>query len=242
MNTQRAAVALRQIIVGALTSPHGDSLQGINTHPLPDGAEAYVTATRATYRLNKSLTPSVTDLSPALINPSAGPGVWVLQGSSATSWSGAEIFGNEDFSAATAVPVLNTWRALPSGSALYEASAAGSPAWELDPDTGILTYSGAPAVYEITASAACYSVGEGSGLSDLIDLTVSQNGDWIGATTDDFQSTQTQTGTGEAEVQILSLTRVVGVEPADTIQHVFRNLTGTSSVGFTRYTVAITEI
>lgn len=238
MNTQRAAVALRQTIVRAVTTPHDDSLVGVATDLLPNGAEAFVYEGKSTYRLDKAAVPTDADVAPSRIVPSAGPGVWVLQSQSAAGW--VEAYGTGDFSEAVIDTDQNIWRVLPSGTDYFDMD-AGSDVWELNTTTGVFTYTGTEvAAYEINASAACYSVGEGGG--NLVDLTVSQNGSFLGVSTDDFLSTQTLAGAGQNAVQVLSLSRIVVVEPDDEIQHVVRCVTSGDSIGFARYVATITAV
>ena len=78
---QNAAVALRILTPRPTLAGDGDgdSLQNVNTAPLPDGALAYVLETNLAYRLHKTLVPPIV----GTLAPGSGPGVWVPEAGSA---------------------------------------------------------------------------------------------------------------------------------------------------------------
>ncbi len=82
MDTQRSAVALRNIIVGTLgvvdSSSPTDSLDGINTTELPNGALAYVLSNSGAYRLKKTDTTTAQTSDGSVIAPLSGPGRWLF--------------------------------------------------------------------------------------------------------------------------------------------------------------------
>lgn len=235
-NTPRAAVALRHIIVSGLTAPHGDSITGVNTFELPFGAECFVNDTGGVYRLDKSLTVAP-GASPAFITPTAGPGIWVLQGQSpATSTLAAAFDGNAGMNdSPTSSLVVNVWAHFPvngDAGALYEGS---GDYWSIDVETGVMTYSG-PDARRFLVTGIFSAIGDTA--DQLLEIALTENAALIGAST--FVAVSTQAGTADTLPVSMTLSSLITLDNGDTIQHILRNSTATpGAITFKRYSVTI---
>lgn len=239
MNTQRSSVALRCLIVATLSSDPGDSLVGLNTHELPDGALVYVTATGAEYRLDKSL--SAPAITPFTVAPSAGPGLFVKQIAAADYTQ--EVTGTGNFhNTNTGGLTLDTWSALPSVTGAYGASFASS-AWSLNTTTGILTYNG-PSGKRILFEQVL-SLSETLSASPFYnyEVTMTKNGVLLATTTADPSASGVSLNSAAAVVAPVPQNEIFTANEGDTFQSLIRCLT--SAVGvplFSRYTLIATEV
>jgi hypothetical protein len=241
-NTQRAAVALRFTIVGGASSPHEDSLVGLSTTELPDGAQAFVVATKAYYYLDK--TAAQTSPPAGAIVPTVGPGLWIFSGATAPAETWASVDGTVDFSATgTRAVVQNVWHAMPDpgegGGDFYELFGPGP--WTLDTDTGVIHYhgpSGKSFLVTAIASAWCGTA------SQAVEFNLTVNGDEIGTTAVEQTSARATLGNSPTTAETgLSHSLIVTLDNGDTLQHMFRNVTATpGAVGFTYYSVSITAV
>lgn len=235
-NTQRSAVALRPLIVSGLTAPHGDSITGVNTAKLPSGSECFVNDTGGVYRLDKSLT-MAPGSSPDFITPTAGSGIWVLQGQSpATSVLAAAFDGNAAMNSSS-VPnlVINTWAAFPINGDVGDLYEGSGDYWDIDTETGIMTYSG-PSGRRFMVTGIFSPVCETA--DQLLEIALSPNGALIGTTT--FVAVSTQAGTGDTQPVSMTLANLVTMVSGDTLQHMLRNRTATpGDIEFRRYSVVI---
>ncbi len=242
-DTQRAAVAFRTIIVGGVGSPFDvvdidDSLPGVNVAQLPDGAEAYVLSTKGTYRLNKlSVQTPTSDTFVAAL----GGGVWEKQDS-----GGAFAFTVRGTATMTAgagvIPVVNTWRAIPSGSSFYAVAPKDSNFWTLDNSTGVITYVGpAGKLFLVQMTASMEDSNAGTPQELEWDLTTA--GALVGTTTQTQSAVVAEvSGTAGLNTEYV-LNSVLAATPSATYQHVFRCVTATpGTMSLKRYQVAVTEI
>lgn len=225
MDTQRSSVALRILIVGeagypsAPTDP-GDSLAGINTAELPDGAQAYVIASNATYRLHKTST------QPGLGNgafiPSAnGVGVWFFESGAGNPFVFQET-GTASLTGSTAMTV-NQWAALPSGSGFY-VTGFGGGVFTLNTTTGVVTYNGPNQRVRISAVAtlSCATV------SQAMEFALTQNAFLVGTTGFDGTAGAASADPTTANLGVtLATSKFLTLANNDTFQAVMRNTTGT---------------
>jgi hypothetical protein len=176
MNTQQAAVALRFIIVAAVTGVDGDSLDQLSSYELPDGMLVSVISTQAIYRLDKlsTLTPGIGG--PAIVAPGAGPGNFLLQ-VGFDDLRAVQVTGTAALTGATA-ETDDTWIALPAGSNFYALSDV-SGFFSLNPTTGIVTYSGPPGRYKLSVKATIAS----AVAAQSVEIIPSVNGGFLGTTT-----------------------------------------------------------
>lgn len=242
-DTQRAAVALRTVIVGGVGSPFdavaaGDSLPKLNVAQLPDGAEAYVLSTKSTYRLNKFSTQA--PVSDTFVR-ALGGGVWAKQ--NALSDFTFTVRGTATMTAgAGIVPVQNTWSAIPSASSYYAVTPKDSNFWALDNATGIITYSGPDGKIFLVAMTASME-DSNSGTPQQLEWDITSNGALVG-TTGATQSAVTAEVSGTAGLSAEYVHNfVLNATPSATYQHVFRCVTATpGTMSLKRYQVAIIAI
>lgn len=234
--TQSSAVALRHIIVSGLTSPHGDSITGVNTFELPFGAECFVNDTGGVYRLDKSLV-TAPGPSPDFITPTAGPGIWVLQGQSpATSSLSAAFDGNADMNdTESSTLVVNTWHAMPVNGDIGDLYEGSGDYWSINTETGVMTYSG-PSGRKFMVTGIFSPI---CGTADqLLELGLAKNAALIGTTT--FAPVSSQANTSDANPVSQTTCDLITMAHNDTIQHILRNkTTGPDLVTFKRYSVVI---
>lgn len=216
----------------------GDSLPGLNVAPLPDGAQAYVLSTKGTYRLNKlsAQTPTSDTFVAAL-----GGGVWEKQDSgSAFAFT---VRGTATMTAgAGVIPVLNTWRALPSASSYYAVSPKDSSFWTLDNATGIITYTGPAGKLFLIAMTASMN-DDNSGTPQQLEWDLTTAGALLGTTTQTQSAVSAEvSGTVGFNTEYV-LNTVLTPTPNVTLQHVFRCVTASpGTMSLKRYQVAITEL
>lgn len=217
-DTQRASAALRFTIVGAVSSPIEDSLEGLGTAELPQGALAFVTVTRASYHLDKPST--VTPTSDGAIVAAKNGGNWVLfDGPLDPRVTQAVGTASLAGSAAFAV-VQNTWTALPSGSGFYAPEPAASGVFSLNATTGVITYLGAAGRYRVSITVTVAS----ANAADNVELAVSPSPTIIGTTT--FQDTAGSIFVAATTGEQITTSRVLTLANGDTLQAAVRNLTG----------------
>jgi hypothetical protein len=243
-DTQRAAVALRNIIVGSLgvvdsTDP-SDSLDGVNTTELPNGALAYVlTNGGGTYRLNKLNSTTAQTVDGSVIAPLAGPGRWFFVGNSigsdprvAQSQGGVGLQSSSSFAV-----VQDTWIALPSGSNFYGFGRQSSY-WTLDTTTGVYTYTGPTgAAFLMTAQATVAS----ATAAEVIEFALmTGSGSVIGTTT--FVGSAGRTTVDTTTVALgaqLTTQRSQGMTTGDTFFGAVRNRSGAHNLTVTQYNLII---
>lgn len=104
--TDVSAVSYRQISprVRALGFGDPDALQNVNTFPLPDGAECYITSIRSTFRLDKA-SAAASD-GENVFAPVAGPGRWVRQNGALYAVTAVELTALLSLTAAAETTVL----------------------------------------------------------------------------------------------------------------------------------------
>lgn len=114
-----SAVAYRQLSPRARALGFGDSgaLQNVITHPLPDGAECFVTSIRATFRLNKQSTAAAQG--EFIVQPVAGPGRWIRQDGAFYAVNAVELTGALNIPGASETPVVTlSFSNVPAGRSL----------------------------------------------------------------------------------------------------------------------------
>lgn len=178
MNTQQSAVALRIIIVAAVTGVDGDSLDQLSSFELPDGMLVSVVS-GALYRLDKTSTAAASSAVGAVVAPGAGPGNFLaLSGTGASASLAMQLNGTAALAGSAGfTTVANTWIALPAGTGFYFASAAN--VFTPSSSAGTLVYSGPDAAYRLTASATV----ESSTAADEVDLAIDTLSVLLGTTT-----------------------------------------------------------
>jgi hypothetical protein len=229
MTTQQSSVDLRILIVAAIGFPidmvtdPSDTLVGVNTTILPDGAVCYVISAKAVYRLQKESTATQL-VGGQVVAPIAGPGRWVLESGAAGSRT-LNVFGTAALAAGSGSAVTqNTWAALPSGAGFYSFGVTNNSPFSLDTTTGILTYNGADETVLVSASA---TVADATA-AQAVELAIDHNAALITTTT--FDGTA-----GAANVEVttaglgtqISTRKIFAVTVGDTFRVVFRDTTAT---------------
>jgi len=181
MNTQKSAVALRLIIVAAITGVDGDSLDQLNSFELPDGMLVSVISNQALYRFDLTSIATPSSVVGAVVAPGAGPGNFILipGGNGAAAILSEQISGTALLAAAASFPVTqNQWIAIPGGTGFYVATENGG-VFTPNPTTGILTYNGPDASYRLSATATV----ESATGADEVDVAIDTLSVLIGTTT-----------------------------------------------------------
>lgn len=176
MNTQQSAVALRFLIVAAVTGVDGDSLDQLITNQLPDGMLVSVLSNEGLYRLVKTSTDAAAG--EGVVVPAAGPGRFLLLelGVGASPFT-AQVSGTTNLTGATA-ETDDTWIVMPVGTNFYTAAPLGA-AWSVSLSSGIATYEGpAGKVFRVSADASLAS----AVAAQSVELAIDRNGQLTGTT------------------------------------------------------------
>jgi hypothetical protein len=222
MNTQKSAVALRLIIVAAITGVDGDSLDQLNSFELPDGMLVSVISQGALYRFELSSTATPSSTVGNVVAPAAGPGRFVLipGGGGASAILSEQISGTALLAAAAAFAVVqNTWIAIPGGTGFYTAPTGG--VFTPNSSTGTLTYAGPDASYRISATATI----ESGTAADEVDLAIDTLGT-LAATTTFVPSAGVTNALATAPGASVSTSVIRTLHDGNVIQALVRNVTG----------------
>lgn len=221
----QSAVAYRPLIRATVGDPgSGDDIANMNTAPLTNGAECYVTQNRSVYRLAKFSTIAANGTT--VILPIAGGGRWLLVGSAGAALA-ASVYStlglNNSFNLTAA------WSA-PTTANFEAALTAGL--WTLSPSTCLLTYLGptTPALVRLTAAMSAPG-GEGAvsvyaGVAYEDDLTGTLAGSNGGARGGTFY---TQRASSEDVVVVATQRRIAALAAGEIIQPKFGSVADEAS-------------
>lgn len=219
MTDRTAATALRLLAprAVALGTGDGDSLQNVDTTELPNGALCWVNGDATLFRLDKLSTEAA---SPDLvIVPASGPGRWIAQAINALGLLDRMSMFRPDVDTVV-VDTQNVWVALTvEGAADYFPQVAGAVSWDIDPLTGIATYSGPPQIYHFTAAL---NLAANGAITAEAALTV--NGEDIGTTNVRDLAERVAIGT-TTSFEAFAIANEVALETGDTVQLILRNTT-----------------
>jgi hypothetical protein len=234
MNTQRSAVALRFIIVSAVSGVDGDSLDQLNSAQIPDGAYVSIASTGVLYRYSLSSTASTTNNGGAVVAPPNGVGRYIIQLSSSGDPRNVQVTGTAALTGATSV-TDDTWIATPSGANFY--AAANEGAWTGNTTTGLATWSGpvtqilARGIASLASSVAAQS----------LELAFSLNGAGIGTTGAFNDSAVASVPPTTAGLAISLVTqRIVTVGPGSTLQLMMRDTSASNTITLSKLNVILT--
>jgi hypothetical protein len=230
MSESRSAVAYRPLIRASVGSPgNGEDIANINTAPLPDGAECYVTENRSMYRLAKFST--LVASGTTIIAPNAGGGRWLLVGTvggalSAFVYSSLGL-SNDFFSDGLWVQAT---------TANFAADV--SPLWTFGASGCLLTYTG-PAARELARLTAVVSRTDApssiyAGISLNNDVTGALAGSQGGPTGKVF----VQESVADIAIQVATQ-RVMALTPGSLVQPRFGMPSGSLDTGVI-YTLQLT--
>jgi hypothetical protein len=228
MANQRSPGAFCSIVVPNLTG--ANSLASLSFTKYGDGAQAYCIATRKSYRLNVSFPGPAA--SPVIIAASVA-GFWIMEQMGGDGSASV----NSTASRTSGISSQNTWFAMPSNAALYQAVST-SAIWTVNTTTGVSTYAGPTAKFLVQGNLAYNSTVTDEGFE--MDLSI--NGATIGSTTTTRTATQQKypgaTATGVVNV---SQALIVTLNNGDTVQHMIRTtLAGFGTIGVSNYNKTLT--
>jgi hypothetical protein len=242
-NTQRAAVALRNIIVGSLgvvdsTGP-ADSLDGVNTAKLPNGALAYVLSNGGAYRLKKTDSTTTQTSDGSVVTPLNGVGRWLfVSGGVGVDPRIAQAVGTAALQGSSAFAVVqDTWIGMPSGSGFYAAGQTNSY-WSLNTTTGTYTYTGpSNAQYVCTAEVTVAS----ATAAEVVEFAIMTGTNTvIGATT--FQSAAGRTTVDDSTAGLgsqVSTQKPQVMTNGDTFFAALRNRSGSHNLTVTQFNLIL---
>lgn len=229
MTDQNSAVALRTLIVSALTGVDGDSLDQVNTSKLPNGATVYVNATKKLYRLAKSSELTIPSGSSSIVQPDGGPGQFILA-------NGAQAAGQAIQTAALTGATAgtdDTWAATPAGANFY--AQVGDGLFTVAPDTGVFIYrgpDGSRVLAEVLLSVASAVA------SQSFEVCFTINGFLIGTTTaQPFAGVANVSPTTAGLVSQISCKQTLSLNEGDTFQPVIRDTSASNNFTVSRVNV-----
>lgn len=235
MNTQNAAVALRFIIVAAVTGVPGDSLDQLSSYELPDGMLVSVIANQAIYRLDKSGTAATSGTS--VVSPGAGPGIFNYVTGTSGSPLTAQVSGTASLTGTTA-ETDDTWVNLPAGTGFYTSN--DGDAWTVSTTSGILTYAGPSGRhFRVSVSATVASAVAGQS----VEIASSVNAALVGTTT--FVPSAGVANVSPTTVNlgshVLSET-LVGLNAGDTIAAIVRDTSASNNITVSHMNMVILPV
>ena len=216
---ENAAIAYRLLAPRAfvLGDGDGDSLQNVNTAPLPNGALCWVNENSSLYRLDKfSAAASAPD---AVIVPGSGPGRWVaLIGSAMLSNARMSMFNPAELT--VLIGEANVWQALPA-DINYAPQVPGAAFWSIAAGTGVATYSGPAQIYHFVAVLNVIILDE---ITDEVDVALTVNGEDIG--TSDARGLSQRAQVVNNDYEVVTIANELALVPTDTVQLIIRNASG----------------
>jgi len=209
MSGARSSIYYRPLIRDSVGDPgNGEDIANINTAPLPDGCECYVTENRSTYRLAKfsTRTPS----GATVIAPIAGGGRWFLVSSPSSE---VQAFLYSTLGMQNTFAQSGDW----VQATTAEFAATVGAAWTFGASGALLTYNG-PAVRALATLTAVLSRSSSPasiymGISVNLDLAGALAGTQGGPTGAIF----VQEPVGDVAIQAASQ-RLIDLAPGDVIQ------------------------
>jgi hypothetical protein len=235
MNTQQSAVALRFIIVAALSGVDGDSLDQLSSHELPDGMLVSVLSTKAIYRLDKLST--LTPVS-GVVAPGAGPGRFIFFAGQLASPFAMQVTGTAALSGATA-ETDDTWIATPVGTNFYAASAPNG-IWSVGLSSGIATYEGPSGMqYRVTVGATLAS----AVAAQSVEIASDRNGVLIGSTVFvGYAGVANVSPTTAGLGSYVQSTALITPAPGDTVQAIMRDTSASNNITVSHLNMVITPV
>ncbi len=243
MDTQRAAVALRTIIVGFVGAPvdageFGDSLVGINTETYPDGAQAFVLSNQGSYRLSKTTVVDATSSLGSIVKPAAGPGAWLIAPGYGDRRT-LNVTGTSALVGQAVTPTQDLWNATPAGSNFY-ATGLVSDVFTTDLSTGIAQYLG-PDDSRFLVTVTC-SIASATA-ADAVELGLTQNGDLLGLNTFLGQAAAASCPPTIVGLSVsINSTQEFTLQNGDSLQAIVRNRTGAHALTVSHLNLVVSPL
>jgi len=223
----QSSIYYRPLLCATVGSPgSGEDLSNINTAPLPDGCECFVTQNRRAYRLRKFSVAEENGVT--IIEPNAGGGRWIAEGvpvGALGAWVVATAANSTDSSAST------NWLQPQTNNFSLE---RGGPAWTFTESGCILTYHGPPSLYLLRLTATLNWSASASifmAVSHNNDLTATEAGFIDGAEFFEFND-------GESDDRAFSCERVQPASEGVTFRPKFRATTTDQDLVIQRLTLS----
>jgi len=219
----------------------GDSLQGIITTELMDGALCYVKDIKAIYQFDRSSAAPAAGITVVVPNGVSPVGRWVLLSSSGdVSYLSADVeLATSGVGSSTGALTINQWAALPAGDSFYTDTVL-SDLFSVSFSSGIMTYLGPSRRYlaQLMVSLQCATA-----LQNL-EVGISRGGDFIGGTTNSFDASRCFTNpTTGTEDMFVAAQRIVSLSQAfPTVQGMVRNLSSGGAILLTRYHMVLSPL
>lgn len=218
MRSSATALRILSPVGNVLGTGDPDSLQNINTTELPDGAVCVVRGI-GIYLLDKTNT--LTPVGTTIVQPGSGTGFWVLVTQDVPV---APVLAAQSVLSTAFAPVTVTTSGGQGKWTVFPTSAYNGffdpTLWSFDATTGVLTYLGPDAMFEVTAYL---SAAPSTAAIARIGLDVDINGNLVGTTTTTVETMEFQTGADTADQVSLATSWVGGIHPGNTVRAVARN-------------------
>lgn len=237
MNTQRSAVALRLIIVAAVTGVEGDSLDQLNTNELPDGMLVSVLSNEGLYRFVRTSTDIAAGA--GVVVPAAGPGRFLLLelGIGASPFT-VQVSGTTNLTGTTA-ETDDTWIGTPVGTNFYTAAPLGD-AWSVGLSSGIATYEGpAGKTFRVSVDATLAS----AVAAQSVELAIDRNTQLTGTTS--FVKYAGVANVSPTTVNLgshLHSEAIFTLNPGDVIAAIMRDTTASNNITVSHLNMVITPV
>lgn len=213
-----SALRLLSPVSSVLGPADPDSLQNIVTDELPDGSLCVVTGV-GLYLLDKQS--QETPIGTAVVQPVSGPGLWIFVLASdpiiTVQSAHSQLSAGSSGSAVVTSGGQGVWTVFPTTN--YDGDFDATK-WSFDFTTGVLTYLGPNAQFEITAYL---SAAPSSANVAQIGLDIAVNEDLVGGNTRTAHTMEVLTGAATTDVVSLSTSRVANVFTNQTVRAVAWN-------------------
>ncbi len=218
MAAQRSVGRFCSVVTKDLTS-----LALIDAANLGEGAQVFVLSNSRSYRLVFALLGSFL---PVTVS-APGVGTWIQE--NAENDQAYFIYATAPSGAVSIIQ--NTWHALPTGTGLY-AQAGTKACWSFNSTTGVATYTGPAATFQITATFSL----DMSVANEAWECDISRDGASIGGTSQLSTCVRDYSGTvGSICCSVLSPPVTMLPATAVTFQGIVRDLSGNANMSISKF-------
>lgn len=235
MTDQLAATQYR--VIGPLAAQLGpsDSLASLNTTPLPDGALALIQQPSLgdVWMLNKDTTAAASIADVSQVSP-VGGGTWQRLFGFQGNRESAAAFAN---SRPDLVVAADTWAPVAGGDFVFSISTSGL--FVLTAASGLLTFQG-PTERSFRVELLASLANTAAAAAIRLAAAISFNGDVAGAATNFAFQQEVTTNAVQDQPMFVGCTRDLSIEPGDTVQPVFKNITDGTDISLAQCAITIT--